>query len=99
LTARGFQPGDGEWEAQGICRAVTWPRSKFTILGRREDGTALQGDYLTGKRVERERQRRFVQIGFIDRSALDTLWTFRLWRKSKIRKVLMGTFLSGCPVS
>jgi adenine-specific DNA-methyltransferase len=72
LTARGFQPGDDEWEAQGICRAVTWPRSKFTILGRRDDGTPLQGDYLTGKRFERERQRRFVQIGFIDPSARDT---------------------------
>jgi adenine-specific DNA-methyltransferase len=72
LTARGFQPGDDEWEAQGICRAVTWPRSKFTILGQRDDCTPLPGDYLTGKRVERERQRRLVQIGFIDPSALDT---------------------------
>jgi adenine-specific DNA-methyltransferase len=45
---------------------------EFTILGRRDDGTALQGDYLTGKSVGRERQRRFVEIGFIDPSALDT---------------------------
>jgi hypothetical protein len=62
----------------------------FTILGRRDDGTALQCDYLTGKRVERERQRRFVQIGFIDPSALDTPWTFRLRRKMTIRKVRCG---------
>lgn len=25
-------------ELQGICRSVTWPRSKFTILGKRDDG-------------------------------------------------------------
>jgi len=72
LAARGYQSGDEEWEAQGICRAVTWPRSKFTILGRRDDGTPLPGEYLTGKPVERERARRFVQIGFIDPATLDT---------------------------
>lgn len=72
LAAGGYQPGDPEWETQGICRAVTWPRSKFTILGRRDDGTSLPGEYLTGKTVERERQRRFVQISFLDPASLDT---------------------------
>ena len=72
LTHQGDQPGDDKWESQGICRAVTWPRSKFTILGRRDNGTALPGEYLTGKTVERERPRRFVQIGFLDPASLDT---------------------------
>jgi adenine-specific DNA-methyltransferase len=72
LSARGLQPGDDEWEAQGICRSVTWPRSKFTILGQRDDGTQLSGEYLTGKVVEKEKPRRFVHIGFVDPASLDT---------------------------
>jgi len=73
LAARGLQPGAAEWEAQGICRSVTWPRSKYTILGQRDDGSALTGEYFTGKTVEREKARRFVQIGFVDPAQLDTL--------------------------
>ncbi|MFZ5499699.1 MAG: site-specific DNA-methyltransferase [Pseudomonadota bacterium] len=73
LSARGLQPGDAEWEAQGICRSVTWPRSKYTILGRRDDGSVLTGEYLTGKTVEREKARSFTQIGFVDPLQLDTL--------------------------
>lgn len=73
LSARGLQPGDAEWEAQGICRSVTWPRSKYTILGQRDDGSVLTGEYLTGKTVEREKARSFKQIGFVDPAQLDTL--------------------------
>jgi len=72
LSARGLQAGDDEWEAQGICRSVTWPRSKFTILGRRDDGTLLSGEYLTGKVVEKEKARAFTQIGFVDPASVDT---------------------------
>ena len=72
LTARGLQPGDAEWEAQGICRSVTWPRSKYTILGQRDDGSVLSGEYLTGRTVEREKARGFTQIGFVDPLLLDT---------------------------
>lgn len=73
LSGQGLQQGDAEWEAQGICRSVTWPRSKFTILGRRDDSTALAGDYLTGKAVDREKARNFTQIGFVDPALLDTV--------------------------
>ena len=73
LGARGLQPGDAAWEAQGICRSVTWPRSKYTILGQRDDGSVLTGEYLTGKTVEREKARSFTQIGFVDPAQLDTL--------------------------
>lgn len=71
LSAQGLQPGDAEWEAQGICRSVTWPRSKYTILGHRDDGSELKGEYLTGKTVEREKARRFAQIGFVEPAQLD----------------------------
>lgn len=71
LTQIGLQPGDDEWEQLGICRSVTWPRSKFTILGKRGDGARLPGDYLTGRTLERQRPRRVTQIGFVDPGALD----------------------------
>lgn len=72
LRGRGLQPGDAEWDALGICRSVTWPRSKFTILGRRDDGTPLSDDYQTGKTVEKEKPRRFTHIGFVEPASLDT---------------------------
>lgn len=66
LTAQGFQPGQDEWEKHGICRSVTWPRSKYTMLGRRDDGEPLPGDYLTGKQVMREKPRTIRQLGFAE---------------------------------
>jgi adenine-specific DNA-methyltransferase len=72
LRERGLQPGDSEWDALGICRYVTWPRSKFTILGCREDGTSLAGEYLTSKTVDKEKARSFTQIGFVDATTLNT---------------------------
>ena len=73
LRSRGLQPGDDQWEAQGICRSVTWPRSKFTILGRRDDGSLLPGDYLTGRTRQIDKPRRFTQIGFVEPAQLDTV--------------------------
>lgn len=72
MRVRGLRPTDTEWESQGICRAVTWPRSKFTILGRRDDGTPLPGEYVTGRILENEKPRKFRQLGFIDSALLDT---------------------------
>ncbi len=72
LRSRDLQPGDDGWEMHGICRSVTWPRSKFTILGQRENGTKIPGEYLTGKTVEVEKPRSFTHISFIDPANLDT---------------------------
>lgn len=72
LTLQGYHPGDPEWERHGICRAVTWPRGKYTILGRRDDGTELEGDYLTGNTVSKEKARTFRRLGYIDPEMLDT---------------------------
>jgi adenine-specific DNA-methyltransferase len=66
LKTDGFQPGDPEWEKQGICRSVTWPRTVNSILGKREDGTALTGDYFTSQTTTKEISRSFQQIGFIE---------------------------------
>lgn len=73
LAATGLQPGQDEWDQHGICRSVTWPRSKFTILGRRDDGTPLPGDYLTGKQMTREKPRSIRQLGFAEGRNLTVL--------------------------
>ncbi len=60
----GLKPGDEEWERRGICQSVTWPRSKHSILGKRNDGMVLDGEYFTGNFIEKPKSRRFHQIGF-----------------------------------
>jgi adenine-specific DNA-methyltransferase len=73
LTAQGYCPGNPAWEQRGICRSVTWPRAKYTILGQRDDGTELEGAYLTGKSLTKETPRRFRHIGFIEPTVLTTV--------------------------
>jgi adenine-specific DNA-methyltransferase len=65
LQESGQRPGEPLWEAMGICRAVTWPRSKFTVLGQRDDGTVLGGDYLTSRTIDREKRRTFRHAAFV----------------------------------
>ena len=45
LKARGYRPGDIEWEKHGIAQAVTWPRTKCSILGKDINGNELDGAY------------------------------------------------------
>lgn len=73
LSANGHRPGDPDWEKNGICRSVTWPRCKFTILGKRDDGTPLPGDYLTGCRVTKEKPRVIRQLGFCEGRVLSVV--------------------------
>jgi adenine-specific DNA-methyltransferase len=63
LLDAGLHPGDLEWENHGICRAVTWPRTVNTILGKREDGSPLEDEYYFNKAVEREMDRSFYHLG------------------------------------
>ena len=72
LANSGVLPGEEEWEAEGICQYVTWPRSKFTIHGRRNDGSALEGEYYTGKSTEMQRTRKVQQLSF---TSIDELRT------------------------
>lgn len=65
LSSNGFNPGDSEWEKSGICQSVTWPRTKYSILGKRDDGTTLEGKYYMLGTVEKEMNRKFYQLGFI----------------------------------
>jgi len=69
LQKNGYQPGDPEWEKHGICRAVTWPRTKYSILGKRDDGTVLTGEYFTNQTITKEAERSFYQLGFVENPA------------------------------
>lgn len=66
LSKIGIQSGDIEWEEHGICRSVTWPRTKYSILGRRADGSTLTGEYFTNQTVTKEESRTFYQLGFAE---------------------------------
>ena len=45
LSRQGFKPGDEEWEALGIARHVTWPRTVCNIEGHDVAGEPLSGNY------------------------------------------------------
>lgn len=45
LTRQGLRPGAAEWEAQGICRHITFPRLAAAITGRTPEGAPIKGDY------------------------------------------------------
>ena len=47
LSAKGFKPGDKEWEEKGIAKYVTWPRTVCSIEGQDINGKKLSGNYLT----------------------------------------------------
>lgn len=66
LKATGYHQGDPEWENRGICRSVTWPRTEYSILGKRADGTILPGEYYTNQTTTKEVNRSFYQLGFVE---------------------------------
>lgn len=70
LTLEGCAPGHSEYEEHGICRSVTFPRCKFAINGKRDDGTELPGEYLTG-RLEEQKVRRAIRP--LDFATVETL--------------------------
>lgn len=51
MKKKGYQPGDSEWDALGIARHVTWPRTVCSITGKVINGNSLKGDY--GLKVDR----------------------------------------------
>lgn len=62
LEEDGISRGTDEWDANGICRSVTWPRVKNSILGKHSDGTPLQKDCITTKLSKVEIDRKIKQI-------------------------------------
>jgi len=45
LRKSGLQPGDKEWESQGIFEQITRPRITAAMTGRTPDGEPISGDY------------------------------------------------------
>ena len=46
LTQQGYKKGDAEWEALGIAKYVTWPRTVCSIEGKDINGNELKGEYI-----------------------------------------------------
>src|SRR5262249_14136659 len=72
LRARGYSPGDAQFERSGIAESVTWPRCKFVINGKRDDGTELSGTYLNDRKMREAFVENFDYLGleFLDPSAV-----------------------------
>ncbi|MGM9646187.1 MAG: site-specific DNA-methyltransferase [Eubacteriales bacterium] len=47
MTQQGYKQGDPEWEALGIAKYVTWPRTVCSIEGKDINGEELRGEYIT----------------------------------------------------
>lgn len=87
MRARGLYPGDDEWEALGIARHVTWPRTRCSIEGVDVRGEPLKGEYLGSGRKMAEgfkANASFFKLSFLDKDSvalgralealLPTLW-------------------------
>ncbi|MTH53530.1 site-specific DNA-methyltransferase [Bacillus mangrovi] len=72
LEEQGYYPGQENWEKHGVCRSVTFPRLKYTISGKREDNSIIEGEYLTGRLIDKEKLRNIKQISFVDGKTLNT---------------------------
>ncbi|MXQ73052.1 site-specific DNA-methyltransferase [Clostridiaceae bacterium DONG20-135] len=73
LSTNGFKVGDLEWEKHGIAQSVTWPRTKYTINGFRDDDSELEGEYFTSILTESKKERSVSQIAFIENPLSMTL--------------------------
>ena len=90
LTAKGYRPGDEEWEQYGIARYVTWPRTVCSIEGHDVNGNPLKGTYLgSGAAMSDGFQANaaFFKLGFLDKSSVRLGRQFRemipaLWMKA-----------------
>ena len=87
LISSGHHPGEEEWEALGIARYVTWPRTVCSIRGLDVNGNPINGEYL-GSNIAMsegfESNAIYFKLGFLDKNAvalgrqfkelLPTLW-------------------------
>lgn len=73
LSARGYQPGDPEWEKLGIAKYVTWPRTVCSIEGHDVNGKPLKGNYLGSDRSMADgfkANAAFFKLGFLDKTSV-----------------------------
>lgn len=85
-----FKPGDAEWEAKGIARYVTWPRTTCTIKGVDVKGNPLEGKYIDTDIMMSDGFKAnavFYHLGFLDKNAVALGRQFKelvpmLWMKA-----------------
>lgn len=70
LKERGVQEGEPEFEKHGVCDAVTWPRIKACLSGKRPDGSAVPGEYLSGLAIADgfKENAQYFKLDFLDPS-------------------------------
>ncbi|MCI9085382.1 MAG: site-specific DNA-methyltransferase [Clostridia bacterium] len=52
LIKQGYKQGDNEWEAFGIAKYVTYPRTLCSIEGKDVNGNLIKGNYITNGEKE-----------------------------------------------
>ncbi len=90
FEARGIQQGDPEWEARGIARHVTWPRTVCSIEGHDVNGNPLKGNYIGSDRPMADgfaANAAFFKLGFLDKTKVSLGMQFKellstLWMKA-----------------
>lgn len=91
LRAKGYKPGDEEWEKLGIARYVTWPRTVCSIEGHDVQGNPLKGNYIGEKELPMadgfKANAAYFKLGFLDKTAVALGMQFKemlpvLWMKS-----------------
>lgn len=93
FEARGIQQGDPEWEARGIARYVTWPRTVCSIEGHDVNGAPLKGNYIAVGEKELsmadgfKANAVFFKLGFLDKTKVSLRMQFKellstLWMKA-----------------
>ena len=90
LSARGFKPGDAQWEQYGIAQYVNWPRTVCSIEGHDINGEPLKGNYLGSDMPMAEgfkANAAFFKLGFLDKTEVALDRQFRellplLWMKA-----------------
>jgi adenine-specific DNA-methyltransferase len=91
LAAKGLAPGDPEFEARGICKAITIPRVRATLTGLRPDGKPAEGQYLDGTEIADgfDQNAVFFDVAYEDPNAIEV--------GQRLDKVLPALWLvAGC---
>lgn len=93
LSAKGYKPGDSEWEKFGIAHYITWPRTVCSIIGKDINGKTLKGNYDNSDLSLSDgfkANAAFFKLGFLDSTKIALGMCFRellpvLWLKSGAR--------------
>jgi len=90
MRKAGYRPGDSEWEAIGIAKHTTWPRTVCSIEGHDVNGKPLKGNYLgldTSMSDGFKTNAIYFKLGFLDKNAVSLGTQFKellsvLWMKA-----------------